>query len=229
MNKAVNIFSMLLLAIFTLIALTIIFDLAISNIHLKGMPYKYEIMTGISLLIFLIGLLRIKARWQGIKDMKGFKQFNYESKISKTFSKRSMNYTMLEVLFMSGALILFIRLWMLEPNLMISIILVMAILIVESLFFILAIKTKGDSFRVGLNDKVIGYFAREMKLFYYEGLQRVELHQSDLISFKYKGDLVLFMPTSVLEDSEIPKFKAALIEQLDAKNVYFDDRFRNWG
>lgn len=219
---------MLLLAIFTLIALTIIFDLAISNIHLKGMPYKYEIMTGISLLFFLVGLLRVKARWQGFKDMKSFKQFDFESKISKTFSKRSMNYTVLEILFMCGALTLFIRLWMLESNLMISIILVIAILILESLVFLMALKAKGKSFRIGLNDKVIGYFAREMKLFYYEGLQRVELHQSDLISFKYKGDLVLFLPTSVLEDKDIPKFKAALIEQLDAKNIYFDDRFRNW-
>ena len=229
MNKAVNIFSMMTLVIFTMIALTIIFDLAISNIHLKGMSYKYEIMTGISLLFFLIGLLRVKARWQGFKDMKAFKQFNFESKISKTFSKRSMNYTMLEVLFMCGALILFIRLWMLDSNLMISIILVLSILIIEALLFVVALKAKGDSFRIGLNDKVIGYFGREMKLFYYEGLQRVELHQSDLISFKYKGDLVLFMPTTVLEDAEIPKFKAALIEQLDAKNIYFDDRFRNWG
>ncbi len=220
---------MLLLAIFTMMALTIVFDLAISNIHLKAMPYKYEIMTGIAFLIFLIGLLRVKARWQGIKDMKAFSQFNYESKISKTFSKRAMNYTMLETLFMAGALTLFIRLWVIESNLMVAIILVLIILIVESLIFVVAIKAKGDSFRIGLNDKVIGYFAREMKLFYYEGLQRVELHQSDLISFKYKGDLVLFLPTSVLEKSEIPKFKVALIEQLDAKNIYFDDRLRNWG
>ena len=193
------------------------------------MPYKYEIMTGISLLLFLVGLLRIKARWQGVKDMKTFDQFKFESNISKTFIKRSIAYTFLEILFMIGALILFIRLAQLEMNLMLSMLLILGVLIIEAFIFLIKLNGKGKSFRIGLNDKVIAYFAREMKLFYYEGLQRVELHQSDLISFKYKGDLVLFFPTTVLEDADIPKFKTALIEQLDAKNIYFDDRFRNWG
>jgi hypothetical protein len=228
MNRVVNIFIMIVLTAFTFITLVIIFDLAISNIHLKAMPYKYEVLTGLSVLVFLLGILRMKARWQGIKDMRSFSQFDYVSNVSKAFLNRSRTYTLLEILFMSGALILFLRFAQLDFNLMISMIIVLAFLILEGLIFLVLLSKKGKGFRVGINNQVIAYFAREMKLFYYEGLQRVELHQSDLISFKYRDDLVLFMPTSVLDKEDIPKFKAALIEQLDNKNIYFDDRFRNW-
>ena len=66
-----------------------------------------------------------------------------------------------------------------------------------------------------------------MNLYFYTGLQRVELHQHDTISFKYEGDLVLFMPISVIKKEDLPKFKEALVKQLDAKNIYYDDAIRN--
>ena len=219
---------MLALVSFTFIGTVIIFDLGISNFHLKDMPYKYEVQTGLSIIVFLVGLLRMKARWQGIKDMKAFDQFTFQSKVSKPFIKRSVLYTSLEVLFFLAALALFIRLSFLDFNLMIVMMGVLGFLVFEGFIFIVLLMARGKGFRVGVNDKVIAYFSREMKIFYYEGLQRVELHQSDLISFKYKNDLVLFMPTAVVADEDKLKFKEAIITQLDEKNIYFDDGFRNW-
>ena len=69
---------------------------------------------------------------------------------------------------------------------------------------------------------------REMRLYFYTGLLRVELHQNDLISFKYKQDLVLFLPVEVIQKEDRKAFKEALIQQLNQKNIYFDDALRNW-
>lgn len=228
MNKAVNIFSVFILGAFTLLSLTIVYDLAISNLHLKAMPYKKETLYGIAIVYFLIGLLRVKARWQGARDMKNFSQFDFESSISKTFKKRSISFTLIEVLFTTGALWMFYRMAELEFDMMIAMIVVLAVLLLESVIYLVKIVAGGKSFRVGLNDEIIAYFGREMKLYYFDSLQRVELHQSDLISFKYKGDLVMFMPTDVLEKEDKIKFRDTLMQILEEKNIYFDDRFRNW-
>jgi hypothetical protein len=228
MNKAVNIFSVFILGAFTLLSLTIVYDLAISNLHLKAMPYKKEVLYGIAILYFLVGLLRVKGRWQGARDMKGFSQFAFESSISKTFKKRSFTFTFIEILFTIGAMLVFYKMALLEFEMMIAMIVVLAILLLEAVIYLIKVLIGGKSFRVGLNDEIIAYFGREMKLYYFDSLQRVELHQSDLISFKYKGDLVMFMPTDVLEDEEKVKFRDTLISILEKKNIYFDDRFRNW-
>ena len=220
MNKAVNIFSILILGVFTLLSLIIVYDLAISNLHLKAMPYKKEVLYGLSILFFLIGLLRIKARWQGARDMKNFSQFDFETSISKTFKKRCLSFTTIEILFTLGAILLFYNMSILEFDLMIVMIGVMTVLLFEAVIYLVRVAKGGPSFRVGLNKEIIAYFGREMRLYYFDSLQRVELHQSDLISFKYKGDLVLFMPTDVLEEEDKVKFRDTLIQLLEEKNIY---------
>ena len=228
MNKAVNVFSAVVLAVFTLMSMTIIYDLAISNFHLKGLPYKKEILSALAVLFFFLGVLRIRRRWQGHRDMKKFAQFDFDSKVSKAYLNRSMIYTGLEILFMMAALYLFVQLSYIENDMMLVMICVMGILIVESILFLFQIVKAGRSFRIGVNSRVIAYFGREMHLFFYAGLRRVELHQRDLISFKYKDDLVLFLPTTVIRDEDRIPFREALIKQLEEKNIYFDDALRNW-
>src|SRR5690606_32435879 len=105
---------------------------------------------------------------------------------------------------------------------------VMLVLIVESIVFLFQIINAGKAFRIGVNSRVIAYFGREMHLLFYTGLQRVELHQRDLFSFQYKGDLVIFFPATVLEPEDRIPFREALLKQLEEKNIYFDDALRTW-
>ncbi|MBD3639096.1 MAG: hypothetical protein HUJ25_17205 [Crocinitomicaceae bacterium] len=228
MNKVVNVFSIVVLAVFVLLSMVIIYDLSISNIHLKNLPYKVEILSTLAVLLFLIGLIRVRRRWQGYKDMKKFSQFDFSSPVSQTFMKRALMFTSLEILFMLAALFLFLQLYDIEPQMMVVMLCVMFVLILESIFFLFQLIRAGQAFRIGVNSRVIAYYGREMHLFFYSGLRRVELHQKDLFSFKYKDDMVLFFPASVLEEEDRIPFREALLKQLEEKNIYFDDALRNW-
>ena len=228
MNKGVNIITFILLAVFSLMSVTVIFDLEISNIHLKGLKYQEYIFPGFAVLVFLVGLLRIKNRWQGWNDMRKFKTFEFSSSVSKTFKARAMSFTLLEGMFMAGAIMLYFRMSHLVSAIVTPMIIVLLILLAETLIYFVRIWAGGKGFRIGLSDKVIAHFGRETKLYFFEGLQRVQLHQSDLISFKYRDDLVLFLPTNVLADEDKEEFRDTLIQILERKNIYFDDRFRNW-
>ncbi|MBK7130855.1 MAG: hypothetical protein IPH66_16050 [Crocinitomicaceae bacterium] len=103
MNKAINILLFSTLAVFCLMVLISVFDLSISNLHLRGMPYQQQIFAGFSLLVFLIGLLRVKRRWQGIRDMKKFTQFTHSWTVSKSHLKHGITITAIEVFFYDGS------------------------------------------------------------------------------------------------------------------------------
>ena len=208
--------------------MTIIFDLSISNVHLKEMPYKVEILSALAVLFFLIGLIRVGRRWQGIKDMSKFSQFDFDSKVSKQFLNKALMFTGIEIAFMLAAMYLFLQLYFIDQQLMIVMLCVMIVLIIESVVFLFQIVKAGAAFRIGVNSRVIAYYGREMHLFFYAGLRRVELHQKDLFSLKYKDDMVLFFPASVLREEDRVPFRDALLKQLEEKNIYFDDALRNW-
>jgi hypothetical protein len=228
MNKGINILSFVLLFAFGFLAAAVIYDLEISNLHLRGMKYKEIIFPAFAVVVLAVGLLRAKNRWQGWNDMRLFKNFKFETEISKTFKTRSISFTFLEMMFMSAAIYFFVKMGKLDFDLVIPMIVVMVILLIESLLFLMRLNAGGDGFRIGISDKVIAYFARESRLIFYEGLRRVELHQSDQISFKYKDDLVIFLQTNVIPEDQKEGFKKALIEILEEKNIYFDDGLRNW-
>jgi hypothetical protein len=228
MNKVVNLFSIGILAIFSLMSMTIIFDLSVSNIHLKNLPYKQEILSSLAILLFLVGLIRVKRRWQGYKDMIKFSQFDFDSKVSKSYINKSIMFTSLEIVFMLSALFIFSRLYAINKELIMVMVGVMMVLVFESIVFLFQILRAGKAFRIGVNSRVIAYYGREMHLLYYAGLRRVELHQEDLFSFKYKDNLVLFFPASVLEEIDRVPFREALLKQLEDKKIFFDDALRNW-
>lgn len=228
MNRVVNIFSLFILVIFAMMMMVVVYDLSISNFHLKGMPYKREVFTGISVLILLLGLIRIQRRWQGMKDMKKYKSFAFVQPVSKKHLRFGVLFTVLETLFMLGGILfctLFLRL---EKTYVIPMMAVLAILAIESFIFIFIQLKGGNAFRVGFNDNIIAYFDREMHLFYYTGMQRVELHQNDLINFGYREELNLPFETAVLDIEHRQEFKEKLMDILQKKNVFIDDTFRTW-
>lgn len=233
MNKVINVFSGLILAIFCAFVMAVVYDLTIStNFTLKGMPYKQEIAYGFTLIILLLGVLRIVRKWQGAKDMTNFNKFTFVRPIATSAKNLSLIYALIEVVFM-GILIYFLyRISALDLSLVFPMLIVISFLLLEGIIFAYRIGKGGKAFRIGINKNVVAYFNREMHLMYFTGLKRVEMHQ-DMINFQYKDDLNILMPLDVLEKSDLIPFRDALIETLatelrdkKGKNIYIDDAFR---
>jgi hypothetical protein len=234
MNKVVNIFTAITLAIYCFIVMALVYDLTLSSkLNLRLLPYKQEICIGLSLLVFLLGLIRVKRRWQGLLDMKRFKNFHFETPITSANLNRSRMFTLIEVIFMFGLLYFMYNMAQLSLDYTLPMIIVISFLAIESIFFLGKLFNRGKGFKLGINKNVLAYFDREMHIYYFEGLRRIELHQ-DLINFQYKGDLNLFLPLEVIEAGQLKQFKEALIKTVETyaetkgkKNIYIDDAFRN--
>lgn len=228
MNRVVNIFTFLILGVFCFMLMVVVYDLSVSNLHLKGMPYRQEIFTGFAVLVFLLGMIRVQRRWQGMKDMRNYSSFVFVAEIAKKHRMRGVALTLLECAFLLGALLFCFLFISLEPNFVIPMITVLSLLILESLIFAMRLRKGGKAFRIGLNDQVLACFDREMHLYYYTGLQRVELHQSDLINFGYRENLNLSLETSFLEKADRDNFRSALVSMMEQKNIYVNDSLRAW-
>ncbi|MFT5818934.1 MAG: hypothetical protein ACI8ZM_000155 [Crocinitomix sp.] len=233
MNKVINVFSGIVLAIFTIFSMLIVFDLSFSSATLKGMPYTFEICLSFAVVIFLLGFLRIKRKWQGAADMKHFKGFHFVRQVSKPGLNHSLIYAYAEAVFIIVAIFVFWIMWHLEPRLMLPMLIVMLFLLLEGIVFIARLMRGGPAFRLGINSKAVAFFNREMNLFYYTGLRRIEIHQ-DMINFQYKDDLNLLLPLQIIKVEDRVAFRDALIATLEehtatnkGKNIYIDDAFRN--
>ncbi|MBI3136335.1 MAG: hypothetical protein HYZ14_16790 [Bacteroidetes bacterium] len=228
MNRVVNVFTLLILGVFCFMIMVVVYDLSISNLHLKGMPYKREIFTGLALLVFLLGLIRMQRRWQGMRDMKKYRSFKFTVPVARKHRMLGFIITLIEAVFFT-AVIWFCTLFIpLEPTYVYPMILVLGVLILESLIFAARQYKGGNAFVVGFDDTVMGYFDREIHLFYYTGLQRAQLYQKDLISLEYREELNMGFETTVIEESDRKAFRDAFVETLESKNIYVDDSLRNW-
>jgi hypothetical protein len=233
MNKAVNTLSGIFFLLYGFLVMALGFDLSLSSgLSLTNMPWQKEIAYGFTLVIFLLGMLRIIRRWQGIKDMKKFDSFRYAQPISYRILGLSSLFTMAETVFMVGAIIFLSFLVGYVPTLVYPMIAVLFILALESASFALRITRKGKAFRIGISDTAVAYFDREMHILYFTSLIRVEMYQ-DMINFQYKDDLNLFLPLDVIRKEDLAEFRRTLMDSLTeyglkkSKTIYFDDAFRN--
>jgi hypothetical protein len=164
------------------------------------MPYQRQVFTGIALLVFLLGLIRIQRRWQGMRDMKRYKSFIFKAPLAKKHRNMGVLLTTLEAVFYLAGIGVCTIFLDLEPTYVYPMILVLAILSLESIIFIFTQLKAGPAFMIGFDNQVIAYFDREIHLFYYSGLQRVELYQKDLINLGYRDELNLGLETTALEE-----------------------------
>ena len=228
MNKSINIFSAIVVVIYCFFAMSVIYDLSFSSLSFKSVPYQEEICTALSFLLLILGILRAKRRWQGLKDMIRFKQFKFVIPVAKSRMNLGRIFTIVEIVFMGGFLYLLSRLAALSLDLTFPMIVVIGILMIESTLFLVRTLKAGNGFKIGIDKKLVAYFDREIYIFYFSGLRRVELHQ-DLINFQYKGELNLFLPLDAIEKNDLIPFRDNLIKTLEAesnKNIYIDNDFR---
>lgn len=222
------------MVLYLVLVMALVFDLSISSgISLKALPYKVEICLAFALLILLLGLLRIKRRWQGSNDMKRFKSFHFVRQVNKSRLNLSFLYTLAECIFMGGFIFVMVLLMDDNPNYVLPMIAVVSVLLIESAFFAFRISQGGDSYRLGIDKKAVAWFDREMNILYFTGLKKIEMHQ-DMINFQYKEDLNLFLPLDVIEKKDRKPFKEALMATIEeykaskkGKIIYIDDAFRN--
>ena len=233
MNKAINLFSGIVLVLYCAFVMASVYDFSFSTASFKSVPYKLEITYGFTILVFLLGMLRIKRKWQGLKDMKNFKGFHFVRYVAKPALNLSLVYAIAEIVFMGLLLVFLSKIAKMEINYVLPMILVISFILLEAIVFALLIKKGGQSFRVGINKKAVAYFNREMHICYFTGLKRIELHQ-DMVNFQYIDDLNILVPLDLFKKEDVVPFKEALIQTIETevnakkgKNIYIDDGFRN--
>lgn len=232
MNKVVNVFSGIILALYCAFVMAVIYDFSFSSFSVKYVPYKEQICGGLALLILLLGVLRIKRKWQGAADMKNFKRFHFDRPISKSAKNLALLYAIGEGVFMLILMAFLANLMRTSSVYVLPMLLIILALFVEAIIFTFKIYGGGESFRIGIDKKAVAYFNREMHILYFTGLRRIEMHQ-DMINFQYKEDLNLLLPIELIDKKDRLAFREALIKTIEThvntnngKIIYIDDAFR---
>jgi hypothetical protein len=226
MNKVINIFSLVLLFLFSFLAIGNYEDIGISVYEINDIKYLKEICFGLIIVIGLFGLLRIQRRWTGIKDIKSFKKFAYKTPLSKKAKALVVMFSVMEIIFLSFFIGLFIKELHLDVyNYLTPMIIVLLIIIIEIIFFTIYVFNAKDVLIMGVNKNLIAFFDREIHIVYFDGLQRISIYQNRL-HFKYKLDLNVFVEIDYIPQENLLDFKQALENVLAKKKIFIDNSFQ---
>jgi hypothetical protein len=226
MNKVINILTFAFLFFYSFFTIGWFYDLNFSVYHVKAIPYLVQIIYGLNIIVLLLGILRIKRRWEGLKDVNAFTKFVYSTSTSKKSTFYSNIFFGVEVIFLTFFLLTFFKVSVLDDdNVLFPMYLVLAFLILESLVFIYKVNFKRESFKIGINKNLLAYFEREIHIFYFDGLQRISVYQNRL-HFQYKKDLSLFLELDIVPKNELESFLNSLETVLTERGVYIDESYR---
>ena len=228
MNKVVNSMSLVFLILYAFFAFGSINDLNFSVYQLKELPFLTPIIYGLNVIIFLLGVLRIKRRWTGLSDIKSFTKFTYSTKLSKKAITLATVFFIAEVVFMVFFLFLAVDSQKLDKGtILLPMFGVLIFFVLESLVFMVKLHTS-KNIKIGVTSNLIAYFDREINIYYFGGLQQVAVYQNRL-HLKYRDELHMFMELDVLPENELLNFKNAVYAVLKDKDIFFDESFRELG
>jgi hypothetical protein len=229
MNKVINSLTLLVLFAYCFFAIGSINDLNFSVYSIRSIPFLPQIVFGLTGVVFLLGLLRIKRHWEGVRDIKSFSKFIYSTPISKKSINLATVFFISEVIFLSFFLAISYNAYLLDKGfLLIPMFGVLGFLIVEILFFLYKLRTSKEIFKLGVNTNLVAYFEREMHIYYFDGLQQISVYQNRL-HFKYKKGLHMFLELDLIPEDELYNFKTALNSVLKDKPLFFDESYREFG
>ena len=228
MNKVVNLFSLFLLGFSSIIIIGSVYDLGYSVYSFNDFTYLKETIIGLSAVILLLGLVRIRRRYEGKRDINAFSGFVFSTQISSRQKNHASLFLGLEVLFLLFFTIILSLVYTDDvQSLGLPLLLVVILLALEGIIYFILFRTKPKQFKIGVSKQLVAYFDREMHLYYYNGLQRLEIYQN-MINFKYKKELNLFLSLDILPDDQVVPFLNALKGVLEDKDVFFDDSFHQY-
>jgi hypothetical protein len=226
MNKVVNLFTLGLLFLFTFLAVGTYEDLSLSVYEVNQIKFINEICYGIIFTITLLGILRIKRRWVAIKDIKAFKKFIYISPLSKKAKLMALMFYLLEIIFLSFFIGVFVKELHLDVDGLITpMLIIVSLLVLEILIAAIYTLTSKNVMIIGVNKNLVAFFDREIHVIYFDGLQRISIYQN-MFHFKYKLDLNRFIEVDYIPKENLMAFKNALENVLKDKNVFIDETFR---
>lgn len=230
MNKVVNIFLMFLLAVYCFFVIGSIYDLNFSVYHIREIPFIVPIAFILAVAILLFGILRLKRQFVGIKDVNNFKGFVFTAQLSNKRLSLSRLFYLAEIVFYSFFIwLIYLAFYERDisdfDNTIYVVLGSLFVFILLSLYFILMSFSQKNKFIIGVNKNLVSYFDREIHVYYFDGLQRVDVYQNRL-HFKYKKDLNMFMELDIISEEDLSSFKSALIEALNAKQVFVSETLR---
>lgn len=228
MNKIINIFTLVLLAIFGFTAVGSVYDLGFSVYEVNDIPYIKEVSYGLTLVVLLLGVVRIKRRLEGKKDIKSYQNFTYTTSISKTARTNSILFLSIEMVFGIAIIIILNKITEWDDQMLIlPMILVLAVLVIENLIYLITFISQKERFKLGVGKQFIAYFDREMHLYYYKGLTRIEIYQN-MVNFRFKKDLNLFLHLDIIPANERKAFFVALENAVKDQAIFYDDSYHQY-
>jgi len=228
MNKVINLFSLFLLVLYFFFTIGSLYELGYSVYKVSEIPFINHIITGLSILVLLVGLIRIRRRREGKKDIRGFSKFTFETPISNQLKQNGTLFLAIEIIFALFFIVILLVSYPIDNNYYIlPMLTILAILASENIVYLIQFITDKTDFKIGISNQLVAYFDREMHLYYYDGLQRIEIYHG-MINFKYKKDLNLFLNLDVIPDDKKHDFLTELQSVVATKNVFFDDSFNSY-
>jgi len=220
--------SLVFLIVYAFFAFGSINDLNLSVYQLKDMPFLKPIIYGLTVIIFLLGVIRIKRRWTGLRDIKSFSKFTYTTKLSKHSKALSTVFFSAEVVFMVFFLFLAADSQKLDNGtILLPMFAILGFFVVETIVFMVKLYTS-ENIKVGVTTNLIAYFEREINIYHFGGLQQVAVYQNRL-HLKYRDELHMFMELDIIPEKELLNFKNAVYDVLKEKDIFFDESFRELG
>jgi len=220
MNRSVNIFLLLLSFPAMFFVIMVSFDLPIPFYGGSAalFPYREAIFLSLAGLLLLIIGRRSMSRWVGVGMMRKPERFIWCVPIGKERKKQVRLFLWIETVV--ALLFTLVTYWLTTQAWPLQI--VYALLFVDQLLFLLI---ADKWYRVGITHKALVVADREIRVLYFSGLRRVEVHQQT-IYFEYIEDLQLFFPVNCIEKEQYPAFREALESKLNRDKVFFSEKFK---
>jgi hypothetical protein len=220
MNRSINI----LLLVFSMPAMAftifVAFDLPIDFLNTTAalLDYRDKVFLVLALLLLLLVIRRSVSRWVGVGMTRKPDRFIWCTSIGTERKKQVKLFLFLE------ALVAFVFTGVtydLTPEAW-PIALAYGLFFLDQIIFMLVAPSW---FRVGVTQKAVVVADRELRVLYFSGLRRVEVHQQTLY-FEYIEELQLSFPINCVPEGEYEAFRNAVESRVNRDKVFFSEKFK---
>ena len=220
MNRSVNIFLLVLSFPARFFAIVVCFDLSgpFYGGSASVFPHRELVFLSLAGLLLLIVGRRSVSRWVGVGMMRKPERFIWCVPIGKERKKQVRLFLWIETIV--ALLFALVAYWLTPEAWPLQI--VYGLLFLDQLIFLIV---ADKWYRVGITHKALVVADREVRVFYFSGLRRVEVHQQT-VYFEYIEDLQLFFPVNCIEQDQYPAFRDALESKLNRDKVFFSEKFK---